>query len=97
MDFETLKGKLDLIISGSENKEELGIELANELENLYNDLNLSHERLKSDDEKIRNLQDSNYKLYLNVTKGTVENKEEVKEETMEEWMEKIAGGENYVS
>lgn len=95
MDLETLKGKLELIISGAENKEELGIELSNEIESLYNNLNLSNEKIKSNEEKIRNLQDSNYKLYLNITKGTVENKEEVKEETMEEWMEKIAGGKNY--
>lgn len=92
MDLEALKGKLDLIISGSENKEELGIELSKEIESLYNDLNVSHETLKSNDEKIRNLQDSNYKLYLNITKGTVESKEEVKEETIDEWIKKIAGG-----
>ena len=84
MTYEELKERITGLVSNPDTAANDAIGLLSDLEKDYETMSSLAEKSKTDDEKIRNLQDTNQKLFLSVT-GQDDTEEDKNDENPIDW------------
>lgn len=79
MTFDEVKEKITNLVSDPDKAAENAVSLLSDLESDYTNMESMAEKSKADDSRIRELQDTNQKLFLSVTGSPKEEEEEEEE------------------
>lgn len=85
MTFDEAKTRLTDLISDPDTAQEKALSFLGELEKDYTTLKSMSEKSDTDDKRIRELQDTNQKLFLSVTGSPKEEEEEEEKEPGVDW------------
>lgn len=83
----------DSLSGNPENLTESLLSLRKEIEGVYGERDALTSELETTKEKVSELQDTNHKLYLQLTSSTIESTVEEKEESIDEWYRRMGEGE----
>lgn len=80
-------------LSKSDNLQSDLLQLRGDIESIFEERESLNSEIDKLNSKVSNLQDTNQRLYLQITQETVSQGQEEHEETIDEWYQRIGGGE----